>query len=392
MKILFAHNSYLERGGEDVEVEAEISLLNKAGHQTYYFHRSNHEIQKLSAFGKIGFLAGEVYHSRYIYSEFRKVIQAFKPDVVHVHNTFLRITPSIYNACLDAGVPVVQTFHNYRMLCPAGTFFRSGAVCQDCFKVGKKAAVQHRCWKNSRVLSRVLTEVIEKLESDQVFQSKVKVIIVPSQFAKDQFVRAGFQEKNIFVNPNVVDLKPLERSSGAKSDYALFAGRLADYKGVHELIAIFKQCPNVRLKIVGDGPLVEEIRTEAKNFKHIELLGQLDHSRLVEEISKARFVIFPSVCFETFGRVIVEAYACGVPVLASDVGAARELVKEGQTGYLFNPSDIPTALQKIRLLAGDQSLAENLGKNARSYYDEHLSAQKSLMALENIYRLALNNN
>ena len=187
MKILVVHNHYLERGGEDEAVEAEVQMLRKYGHDVIFYERSNTEIKEKSLYRKIKFSFKDIRWSKKTYHEIRSLIQKEKPDLAHIHNTFLGISPSVYDACYDENLAVVQTLHNYRFLCPNGVFYRDGHICEDCLREGMKAAVVHKCWRGSRLLSFLIAQVVRSIRKKSLLKHVNKFIAL-SQFSRQKYI------------------------------------------------------------------------------------------------------------------------------------------------------------------------------------------------------------
>jgi len=389
MKVLVIHNRYVEAGGEDVAVRSEIQILRDAGHKVITYERSNEEIKGFSLFKKISFLISGIGYSKNAYKEITDIIQREKPDIAHIANIFFVISPSVYYALRDNGVPVVQTIHNYRPFCLNGLFYRKGRICEECSVNNFFPAIINRCGKGSFLLTFFLARALRGHFRKRTFYDKVDVYIAPTEYCKNKFIKAGFSEDKIFIKPNAFkgSVKPRENFR----NYALFLGRLIDYKGLSILISAYKKLEDYHLKIIGGGPLFNEIKRAASTSNSIEVLGRLPHEEAIEYLKNAAFLIFPSECYETFGIVVIEAFACGVPVLARDIGGIRELVSDGETGILFKYKDIDDLTEKIEYLTGNKDLLVKMKKNARKTYEEKYTVQKNYEALMNIYKKAIEN-
>ena len=383
MKILVVHNRYLEPGGEDAVVQAEKTMLEAEGHEVILYEGLNAEINSLNFFQKFIFFSKDVFWSKKVFHELQHIINQHKPDVAHFHNIFLALTPSAYDACFQSQVPVVQTLHNYRMLCANGIFFREGKTCEDCLKKGMFSAVCHRCCRKSFFLSWVIIRILRDLRYKKDLLDKVHEFIVLSEFSKRKFVENGFPEGKVVVKPNFVNVKTSQNSS--KKGGALFVGRLCDYKGVDVLHEAFQRLPQIPLAIIGEGPLVDKVKQYAKEMDHVEFLGRQSYHDVIKKMTKSACVIFPSACYETFGRVIIEAYACGVPVIVSDAGAAAELVQEEKTGFIFESGNSYQLAQKIQRLMDDHDLRKLMANNAREVYEEKYTEAVNYHQLIKIY-------
>ncbi len=383
MKILLIHNLYLQPGGEDEVVKTEKKMLEQFGHKVILYERYNKEIEAYNVFQKIKFTLTDIYWSKVSYKAIRKIIQKEKPDIAHIHNTFSVISPSVYQACHDENIPIVQTLHNYRFLCPIAIFYRSGKVCTDCLSTGRKAAVINRCWKNSYFMSFVLKRIIDKFYAKEIVTKTIDHFIVLSEFSKKMHVQNGFAQDKLTVKPNFLDFDP--GISSVNGDYALFVGGLQDYKGIKVLLEAWGKLKGLlKLKIIGDGPLRQDVIAASKET-NIEFLGQRPLSEVMEHMKKSFFVVLPSQCFENFPRVIVEAYACGKPVVVSDIGSLGELVQKKVTGLRFDPKSSDDLAQKVQWMIANPSLAQEMGQNARKVYEEKYIMQENYSALLKIY-------
>ena len=262
-------------------------------------------------------LGKEIVYSDETYKTIRELVIKEKPDLAHVHNTFILISPSVYYALSDENIPIVQTLHNYRWICPKAILYRDGKICEKCVGGNFYHSIVHKCWRNSRVLTLALARAICKHSKLKTFQNKISAYIVLSEFSKDKFIEAGLSSEEIFVKPNFADSDTTQGRDGFE-DFALFIGRLVDYKGVQTLVNAFERSGSCRLKIIGDGPLYEELAEKVKKIGNIDLLGKLPHKETQEYIKRAAFVVVPSECYENTPRVVVESLSCGVPVLVSD--------------------------------------------------------------------------
>jgi len=388
LKILVIHNRYLEQGGEDTVLSDEKEMLESYGHEIILYSRNNSELKEYSAFAKMRFVLQDSCWSKSVYNEVQNIIEKHKPDIAHIHNTFLMITPSVYDACYDKKIPVVQTFHNYRFLCSNGLFFRENKPCEDCLVKGNFQSIKHKCWRKSFFASAIMARVLKQFKGYQLFNKKINAGIVLSEFSRDKFVYAGFDSHKLFVKPNFVDLKNI-RLTSEKGEDAIFVGRLVDYKGIECLMDAFRMHPKIRLNIIGDGPLMRAIESQIANMDHVNFLGRLSYQKTLEAIKKSAFLIFPSTCYETFGRVIIEAFACGVPVIASDAGAAKELVQDGYTGYLFESGNSDDLFAKINLFMQNKILMRKMRIHCRQEYEKKYSLSRNYEILLNVYQKAM---
>jgi exopolysaccharide biosynthesis WecB/TagA/CpsF family protein len=389
MKVLIIHNEYLNRGGEDSVVAAEIDLLQAAGHRIIRYTRSNSEITPQSLIQKATLAANSIWSvkgSRAL----QEVIRRERPDIAHFHNTFPLISPSAYSTCHDAGIPVVQTLHNYRLICPAGNLFREGSPCEEC--IGKRSAwpgVVHGCYRGSRATTGVVAAMLTIHRELGTWRDRVDCFIAPSEFARRQFIEGGLPSQKLFVKPHFIHPDPGYRS--AQSEFAIYAGRLSEEKGLEELLKAWKLAGvTIPLRIVGDGPLRKrlEVERDRLGLANVHFDGQLDHPRVLDALKRAHFLVLPSKCYETFSMVIAEAAACGVPVIATRHGAIAEIVDDGRTGLLFGPADAGDLASKIEWAFRHPASLAELGQAARAKFVSKYTAERNLPQLMAVYERA----
>jgi len=385
MKILIIHNHYLEKGGEDEVVNAEVKLLTEHGHRVILYEKSNEQIGNLPFFKKFIFFLTELSFSGAIYREVKKIIRKEKPDIAHLHNIFICITPSVYLALKEENVPVVQSLHNYRFFCIRGTFFYKGAICEKCKNGQYFNAVIQKCWRDSFLLSFFMARLLCKWKP---YLKYVDSYIVLSKFSRDKFIELGLEKQKMYLKTNFLTTEP--SGSGQDSDYALFIGRLVDYKGVETLMEAFKMSPPFNLKIIGDGPLRREVSDLASSHGNIKWLGKLERDSVFEIIKNSSFLIFSSECYENMPMVIMESFAFSKPVLASNLGAIRELVIDGVNGVLFEPGNASDLAAKISYLLNHDKERTEMGKNANKIYHERFNKEKNFRDLMNIYAETIN--
>jgi glycosyltransferase involved in cell wall biosynthesis len=252
MKIVLVHNRYREAGGEDVVFETEKRLLERAGHLVIAYERSNHEVNDGSALGLVGVVPQMLWSSN-TRRQFAAILDEWRPDIIHVHNTFMVISPSIYSACSQRKIPVVQTLHNFRLLCPAGTFFRDGVICNECVDQTLLQSVRYSCYRNSRAATAGVALMLGLHRALDTWPSCVTRFIALTQFAKEKFVEGGFPSDKFVVKPNFADPDPNQRSG--RGECGVFVGRLNQNKGVRVLLNAWNLLPRqYPLHIVGNGP------------------------------------------------------------------------------------------------------------------------------------------
>lgn len=385
MRVLVVHNAYTYRGGEDSVRELEERLLVSHGHQVDTFLDSNDRIADL---GSVGTAARTIWSSG-AYRGLRQRLRDTRPDVVHVHNTFPLISPAAYYAARHEGVPVVQTLHNYRLLCLNSFLYRDGHVCEDC--VGRTTpwpGVLHACYRDSRPGSLVVATMLVVHRALGTWRRMVDAYIVLTEFERRKMLEAGLPTDRIHVKPNFVDPDPGVGPHAA--DSVLFVGRLSPEKGIVTLLAAWRQLPRpVPLRIIGTGPLAPMVEAAAAELPNVEWLGPQPASEVARLMGDALAVIFPSEWYETFGRVAIEAQAVGTPVIAANIGAIAELVGEGRTGIYFAPGDAADLAARVDWAWTHRADLAEMGRRARQEYEAKYTAEKNYAMLMAIYRRAI---
>src|SRR3990172_8391734 len=386
MKIILVHNRYQQPGGEDAVFAAEMALLRRHGNEMVEYIEDNQRINGMNRFA----VASRAIWSCSSQSKLNQILQDTRPNAVHFHNTFLLISPSAYYACQKFAVPVVQTLHNYRLLCPAGTFYRNGHICEDCLgKTPPWPGILHACYRDSRAETAVVSTMLTIHRWIRTLREQVDVYVALTEFARKKFIEGGLPSEKIVVKPNFVHPDPGIREE--KGLYALFVGRLSSEKGLRTLLFSWQYLQKIPLKIVGDGPLMEEVSAYVKTHKleWVELIGRCNHEEVLELMKGARYLVLPSECYETFGLVAVEAFACGVPVIASRLGAMAEIVDDGRTGLHFEPGNSEDLAAKVKWAWTHLDQMQQMGREARAEYEAKYTAERNYKMLINIYEKAI---
>ena len=379
MRILLVHNRYQQYGGEDTVVEAEAQLLRDAGHEVDSFFVHNDDIHGLGS--KLAAAALTTYNPQ-SRARLRARLRSRRPDVVHAHNIFPRLTPSIFDACRDERVPSVMTLHNYRLGCANGLLFRDGQPCEDCLSGTAFNAVRHRCYRGSRMGSAVVASMIGYHRQAGTWRDKVSRFIALTKFARTRLVRAGLPADKIRIKPNFVS-DPLEGPAlSAPGTTALYVGRLSVEKGLRTLIAAWRGI-DMPLRIVGDGPLRGELERAAP--ANVTFLGHLDRGPVFGEIARAAFLVVPSIWYEGFPMTVVEAMAMGRPIVASAIGGLAEIIADGQEGVHFRPGDADDLRRAVEHLRAAPAAGAKMGAAARARYLLQLSPESNARMLDDIY-------
>ena len=390
MKILLVHNSYQQPGGEDVVFEQERQLLERGGHKVIAYQRSNWEAATYSLLTRLA-LAGRTVWSQDTRQEFARLCAREDPDLVHVHNFFFMVSPSIFSACREAEVPVVQTLHNYRLYCPAGTFFRNGHTCEECVEHGLWRGIVHGCYRDSCAATATVALMLAVHRQLKTWARDVNCYIALSQFSQSRFLRAGLPAEKVFVKPNFVYPDPCVHANG-KGRYALFVGRLSPERVRTMLAAWSLLCkPRIPLVIVGGGPSLGHLEKEAlsRGLVEVSFRGQLPRNQTLTAMHGAQFLVFSSEWYENFPVTIAESFACGVPVICSRLGAMQEIVDDGRTGLHFRTGDAADLAEKVQWAWDHPTPMRCMGKEARREYETKYTAEKNYTMLMDIYQHAV---
>jgi glycosyltransferase involved in cell wall biosynthesis len=383
--VLLAHNHYQLPGGEDEVYAAEARLLEERGHRVVRYAVHNDRVRELGTLA----LAARTIWSRESRAALQEVMRRERPEIVHFHNTLPLISPSAYYGAAVEGVPVVQTLHNYRLACPNALLFRNGAPCREC--VGKRFAypgILHNCYRGSRAATAAVATMTATHAALGTWTRRVARYITPTRFAREIALASGLPPERVAVKPHFVD--PDGGAGDGRGGYAIFVGRLSPEKGQHTLLAAWRRLPHpIPLRIVGDGPMSLEIEREAQQSAHVEWLGRRSAMEVMHLLRDAAFLVCPSECYETFGRVVIEAFSAGTPVLCSDIGAIAELVEHGRTGLLFRPGDVDNLATRAAVMVHDPRAANEWRHASRAEFEQKYSAEQNYVALIDIYRQAL---
>jgi glycosyltransferase involved in cell wall biosynthesis len=385
MRVLLVHNRYRTSApsGEDAAVRNEERMLQVRGVEVIAFDRCNDDIDDSSFMAKAAVAANTIWShdSRH---QLRKVLRQVRPDVVHVHNTFSMLSPSIYGVCKAEGLPVVQTLHNFRFFCPGALFLRDGKPCEDCLDKGLLQSVRHRCYRGSLAATATLASMLSLHRALGTYAHHIDRYIALTHFAAGKMVKGGIKAEKITVKPNFVP-NPPAAGDGA-GGYVVYVGRLLQGKGTEALVTAWRQLPSIRLKIVGDGALRPELEARARaEGLNIEFTGMQDRDAVLGMVADAGLLIIPSEWYEGFPMVIAESFACGTPVLASRIGSLDELVEEGVTGRKFTPGDPDALAAGVRRMLNDEPALRRMRASARRHFEAQLTEQQNFERLMGVY-------
>lgn len=374
------HTHYLQPGGEDQFFITEVAILRQRGHHVVDLTFHNQELDRMPPWRQ----GAVTLWNQEAYRRVREIIRAHRPDLVHVHNTFPLASPAVVHAAKAEGVPVVMTLYNYRLLCVNALFFREGRVCEACLGRLPWRGALYGCYRESRAASAVVGGMIA-LHRALGTWNLVDRFIALTEFARQKFIEAGFPPEKIAVKPNFVHPDP--GPGEGRGGYGLFVGRLSPEKGLGTLLRAWERLGGrVPLKIVGDGPLAPEVQEAQKRIPGVEWLGRKAPEEVYPLMGEAAFLVFASEWYETFGRVAIEAFAKGTPVLAAHIGAVGEVTEDGRTGLHFRPGDPEDLAAKVEWLLARPTELARMRKEARGEYEAKYTAERNYELLMAIYR------
>lgn len=379
MRVLVVHNAYQQAGGEDAVVRAETALLRAHGQDLRCYTRSNEELRR-TATPKAGL---DALWSRSAAAEIDALCRGFRPDLIHVHNTFFVISPTVYWSAARHGIPVVQTLHNFRLACAQGTFLRQGAPCEDCLGKLPWRPVLRRCYRDSAAQSALMAGVLASHALLGTWRSKITRYIALSAFARERFIEAGLPPERIRIKPNFVD-DPAPATQGPRRG-GLFVGRLSQEKGVATLLEALRLAAPAELRVLGAGPL-QALVAGRLGAAYGGFAAPAD---VAAHMRAAAFLVIPSVGHEQMPMTVLEAFANGLPVLASRRGALADIVRDGVTGLLTDPDSPSDLAQKIRWALNHPDRMEDMGRAARADYERRYTAPINYKILMDIYEDAI---
>ena len=374
-RILFVHNSYQHKGGEDSVVDDEINLLRENGHDVFEYRVSNDKIKSMN---KLDLLKTTIW-SKYSTQDIKKITDKFSPDICHIHNTFPLISPSIYWELNKKNIPIVQTLHNFRLACPQAMFLRDGKICESCLGKIPLQGIVHGCYRDSIAQTAVLSSMLVTHRILGTWKNKVTYYIALNEFCKEKFISAGIPSEKIKIKPNFVIKTNQEQH--VREDYFLYIGRLSKEKGISTLLEAFKNLPNKKLLVAGDGPE----KSILMGHDNINCIGHVGKEQIIELLLKAKAIIIPSIWYENFPKIVVEAMAYGAPIIASNIGSLATIIEDNFNGLLFDPNNAESLTKKISFIEENENARLKIGKNALDTYEKLYSKQKNYSMLIDIY-------
>jgi glycosyltransferase involved in cell wall biosynthesis len=385
MKILMCHNYYQQRGGEDMCFNAEANMLEGHGHQVIRYTIHNDNIEHMSKLG----LAANTFWNPKSYRSINVLLKKYNPDVMHCTNTFPLLSPAALYAARQHGIPRVMSLRNFRLICPGTLLMKNGEICEQC--VGRKwpiDGIKNRCYRQSLSASAVVGGMLGVSNMLNVWQQWVSMYFTPSEHTRQKHLQAGFDADQIMVKPDFLDRDP--GAGSGDGDFAVYLGRLAQEKDLPTLLQAWQKLPeSLHLKVIGDGPMLQTVKDAAAADPRIEVMGWMEPAEALRWVGRAKCLIVPSRWYETFGRIIIEAFACGTPVLASRLGALNELIEDGVTGFGFKAGDSDELLSGLRQILSDQEATKRMRVNVRERFLDGYTAERNYPILMDIYQRAI---
>lgn len=400
MKLLLVHNRYGSSApsGENQVFEREARLLRSAGHEVENLVVSNDDLYEASALQLIGTAVRIPWSSRGLHSV-RRAVQAFRPTIVHVHNTFPLLSPSIYYAPGggDEDPAVVMTAHNYRMFCAAGNCMRNGKLCTKCIDTQtSRHAVVHGCYRNDRLKSVPVAAMIALHNMMGTFSKRVHAIIAQTGFQREILLTSGVPPQRVFVKPHCIIPELPQLPWNERKDWVVFVGRLSPEKGLDLLLEVWRRLADgaPELLVIGGGTDQEEYENRFKQAGlagRVRFLGFVSEAQKWEVLRRCKLLVMPTQWYETFGLVLAEAFAVGVPVVASRLGCIPWVVSDGEEGLLVAPTDVESWVAAISRLITNDTLLQEMSRNCHARYSREYAVTGHVQNLERIYSAALTN-
>lgn len=400
-RILIVHNEYQYAGGEDTVVNQDAGLLSEHGHSVFFYIRKNEELRHISAIKKLMLPFTTVFSLR-TYREIREMIRKEHIDIVHVHNTLPLISYSCYFAAKKENVKLIQTIHNFRLVCPGALFYRDGHICEDCLEKGLFQGVIHGCYRESKLQTMVVALMLKVHRMFRTFQ-KPDAYIALTEFNKEKISSVVPKEK-IYVKPNYLQfLSDMSKSDKYDEDevYFVYAARLEKVKGIFVLLEAFRKWeeerrnldrtlgnPGCKLFLLGTGPDENAVKDyiESHHMETVVCCGFTEHERVLKFIRGARAVIYPSLWYEGFPMTIVESFACSTPVVASDTPNLSEKIRDGENGFLFQTGNVADLKEKLQVLMSmDEEKKRDMGERAKKTYEEFFTEEAVYGKMMKIY-------
>jgi glycosyltransferase involved in cell wall biosynthesis len=376
MKVLLIHNFYKNPGGEDTHVIQMKNILEKKGHIVVPYFMYSKDIDGYSIWQKTLLALKNVFSLR----SYRKIIKLFKeenPDIAQVYNVTPLISPSVYFGLKEMNIPTIQIIQNFRYMCPNGLFLtRSGQTCEKCKNGNFINAIIRKCYRNSYLQTIAQSINLYSHRKLGTFSKKIDIFVTTSEFSRKKFIESGLSPNKIMTINGFIDVDDLEPSWDS-NNYAVYMGRLSQEKGIYTLLKAFKEISSLDLKIIGEGPIRKELESyvSKEGKKNIKFLGYIKGQKRFDILRRAKFMILPSECYDTFPFVVLESFALGTPVIGSKIGGIAEQIENGKNGLLFHPKDHFELQKEIKTLIENPDLVHSMRKYARKSAEERYSQE-----------------
>lgn len=387
LSVARVHNYYRNGGGEDQTMAAETALLSQRGHRVEIFTQRNSDIREMGLVARASLATNAVWNSSFKRSLNRSFLER-SIEIAHFHNTMPLVSPAAYYGAAEAGVPIVQTVHNYRTFCPAATLFRNGSICEAC--VGRRfafPAVRHSCYRGDRfaTLTQAVTNAVH--QSIGTYSSVIDAYICMTEFGRQKVIEGGLPADRVHIKPHFVF--PAPEPGEGRGGFAVYVGRLVPEKGWRTLTRAWGLArPSLKLRIFGDGPDRRAVQQVCTENPDIEWGGQLVYEDTFTALQGAAFLVFPSEWYETFGRVVIESFACGTPVVATAIGGHPDMVTDNYDGLLFRSGDADDLAAKITWFEENARAAATMREHARRTFETRYTADRNYVRLIEIYEAA----
>lgn len=386
LNVLVIHNYYQIPGGEDTVVKNEITMLKKKGHNVILYSKNNSDLNDMGFLNKLRLVVDVVFNFS-SYREVKEIIMKNDIDIVHVHNTLSLISSSVYYASCAKNVPVIQTIHNFRLMCPNAAFFRNGCVCEDCIKIGLKCSIKHKCYRNNRIqtIACVINLLVHRITG---IYKNISYICLTDFNKEKLLMHKQITSNNIYVKPNFVESKTDIIPGEKRQNQIVFAGRLEQIKGIDILFEAWKKMGmnSPKLIVFGRGALEDWCKDFILNNNvNIELKGFVNNSKIIEEVAQSKAVILPTRWYEGFPMSVVEAFSVGTPVICSDIGNCGSVVADSVNGYKFKVDDVIGLITAINNIEGNNDIY----KSTYNDYLDKYTEEKNYERLYDIYMTIL---
>lgn len=385
MKVLIVHNLYRDRGGEERYIELHHRILEERGHEVSLYAKDSRDVA--SKWDKLT-LPLSMTHSSASAREMRDLLKRERPDVVHVNNLFPLISPSVLAVVKEAGIPLAMTLHNYRLLCPIGTFLNpQGKMCEKCADGNSLHCFANNCrGGQAESLAYAVSNQYHKMRN--VFAKYVDAFICPSRFSQQKLAQYGFDVSRTTVIPHYVHAPQATAQEQTEEPYISYVGRLYPEKGILTLIRAMERLPHIRLKVLGTGPLRPQVEAEIRERKldHVELTGHVTGDVFHRLVTGARFSVLPSECYEGMPYSALENLSFGKPMVATNIGGLPEVIEDGVTGLLFPFGDEVLLAARIEELWRDEARRRQFAENCVQRHAERFSPDRYYRSVIGLYQ------